>query len=52
MFQADKVRALKAQKAEKSVIGEEVAKLLELKKQLALAEGKNQEPSNHKAKKK
>ncbi|KAA0712656.1 Methionine--tRNA ligase, cytoplasmic [Triplophysa tibetana] len=50
--QADKVRALKSQKAEKSVIGEEVGKLLELKKQLALAEGKNQEPSNHKAKKK
>ncbi|XP_065128536.1 methionine--tRNA ligase, cytoplasmic isoform X1 [Paramisgurnus dabryanus] len=50
--QADKVRALKAQKAEKSVIAEEVGKLLELKKQLALAEGKSPEPSNQKAKKK
>nr|XP_055070067.1 methionine--tRNA ligase, cytoplasmic isoform X2 [Misgurnus anguillicaudatus] len=50
--QADKVRALKAQKAEKSVITEEVGKLLELKKQLALAEGKSPEPSNQKAKKK
>ncbi|KAL2091441.1 hypothetical protein ACEWY4_013704 [Coilia grayii] len=50
--QGDKVRALKAQKAEKAVIGEEVAKLLELKKQLALAEGKNPEPSPQKGKKK
>ncbi|XP_051562038.1 methionine--tRNA ligase, cytoplasmic-like isoform X1 [Myxocyprinus asiaticus] len=50
--QGEKVRALKAQKAEKPVIGEEVTKLLELKKQLALAEGKNPEPSNQKGKKK
>ncbi|XP_051985562.1 methionine--tRNA ligase, cytoplasmic isoform X2 [Xyrauchen texanus] len=50
--QGERVRALKAQKAEKSVIGEEVAKLLELKKQLAAAEGKNPEPSNQKGKKK
>lgn len=52
MFQGDKVRALKAQKVEKSVIGEEVAKLLELKKQLSLAEGKNPEPAAQKGKKK
>ncbi|KAG7478203.1 hypothetical protein MATL_G00078100 [Megalops atlanticus] len=50
--QGDRVRALKAQKAEKAVITEEVAKLLELKKQLALAEGKNPEPSPQKGKKK
>ncbi|XP_048054649.1 methionine--tRNA ligase, cytoplasmic isoform X1 [Megalobrama amblycephala] len=50
--QGDKVRALKAQKAEKSVIAEEVAKLIELKKQLCLAEGKNPEPAAPKGKKK
>lgn len=50
--QGDKVRALKAQKAEKSVIGEEVAKLIELKAQLSLAEGKNPEPAAPKGKKK
>ncbi|XP_067314814.1 methionine--tRNA ligase, cytoplasmic isoform X2 [Pseudorasbora parva] len=50
--QGDKVRALKAQKAEKSVIGEEVTKLVELKKQLSLAEGKNPEPAAPKGKKK
>ncbi|XP_062853536.1 methionine--tRNA ligase, cytoplasmic isoform X2 [Trichomycterus rosablanca] len=50
--QSDKVRALKAQKAEKSVINAEVAKLLELKKELALAEGKNPEPAPQKGKKK
>lgn len=43
--QGDKVRALKAQKVEKSVIVEEVAKLIELKKQLCVAEGKNPEPA-------
>ncbi|KAM9860060.1 methionine--tRNA ligase, cytoplasmic [Aulostomus maculatus] len=43
--QGDKVRALKAQKAEKAVITAEVAKLLDLKKQLALAEGKSPEPA-------
>ncbi|KAL7891665.1 hypothetical protein AOLI_G00011410 [Acnodon oligacanthus] len=50
--QGDKVRALKAQKAEKSVVTAEVTKLLELKKELALAEGKNPEPSPQKGKKK
>lgn len=35
------MRVLKAQKAEKAAITAEVAKLLELKKQLALAEGKS-----------
>uniref|UniRef100_A0A8C8A0T7 Methionine--tRNA ligase, cytoplasmic n=2 Tax=Oryzias sinensis TaxID=183150 RepID=A0A8C8A0T7_9TELE len=50
--QGDKVRALKAQKAEKDVIAAEVSKLLELKTQLALAEGKNLEPTSKKGKKK
>ncbi|XP_063070956.1 methionine--tRNA ligase, cytoplasmic isoform X2 [Engraulis encrasicolus] len=50
--QGDKVRELKGQKAEKAVITAEVAKLLELKKQLALAEGKNPEPAPQKGKKK
>ncbi|MFT7801301.1 methionine-tRNA ligase, cytoplasmic [Arapaima gigas] len=50
--QGDRVRALKAQKAEKSMIANEVAKLLELKQQLAAAEGKNPEPSPQKGKKK
>ncbi|KAG9340630.1 hypothetical protein JZ751_021186 [Albula glossodonta] len=50
--QGDKVRNLKAQKAEKSVITAEVSKLLELKKQLALAEGKTPEPTPQKGKKK
>lgn len=50
--QGDKVRALKAQKAEKSVITAEVTKLLELKKELSLAEGKNPEPTPQKGKKK
>ncbi|XP_077053752.1 methionine--tRNA ligase, cytoplasmic-like isoform X2 [Siphateles boraxobius] len=50
--QGDKVRCLKAQKAEKSIIGEEVTKLIELKKQLCLAEGKNSEPAAQKGKKK
>ncbi|KAK7155891.1 hypothetical protein R3I93_010532 [Phoxinus phoxinus] len=50
--QGDKVRALKAQKVEKSVIGEEVAKLIELKKQLCLAEGKSPAPAPPKGKKK
>ncbi|XP_043362322.1 methionine--tRNA ligase, cytoplasmic, partial [Dermochelys coriacea] len=42
--QANHVRQLKANKAEKGQIDAEVAKLLELKKQLALAEGKTPEP--------
>ncbi|XP_019900678.2 methionine--tRNA ligase, cytoplasmic isoform X3 [Esox lucius] len=46
--QGEKVRALKGQKAEKAVIAVEVDKLLDLKKQLALAEGKNQEPDQTK----
>ncbi|XP_024125643.1 methionine--tRNA ligase, cytoplasmic [Oryzias melastigma] len=50
--QGDKVRALKAQKAEKDVITAEVSKLLELKTQLAVAEGKNPEPTSKKGKKK
>uniref|UniRef100_A0A8C9W7U7 Methionine--tRNA ligase, cytoplasmic n=1 Tax=Scleropages formosus TaxID=113540 RepID=A0A8C9W7U7_SCLFO len=52
LFQGDRVRALKAQKAEKTLITAEVAKLLQLKKQLAAAEGKNPEPSPQKGKKK
>ncbi|XP_017264025.1 methionine--tRNA ligase, cytoplasmic isoform X2 [Kryptolebias marmoratus] len=50
--QGDKVRALKAQKAEKDVVAAEVSKLLDLKKQLALAEGKNPDPAPQKGKKK
>ncbi|XP_050968662.1 methionine--tRNA ligase, cytoplasmic isoform X2 [Labeo rohita] len=50
--QGIKVRGLKTQKAEKSIIDEEVKKLLELKKQLSLAEGKNPEPAAQKGKKK
>ncbi|XP_047438327.1 methionine--tRNA ligase, cytoplasmic isoform X1 [Mugil cephalus] len=50
--QGEKVRALKAQKAEKAVVTAEVAKLLDLKKQLALAEGKSPEPAPQKGKKK
>ncbi|XP_072237935.1 methionine--tRNA ligase, cytoplasmic [Leuresthes tenuis] len=50
--QGEKVRALKAQKAEKDVITAEVSKLLDLKKQLALAEGKSPEPAPQKGKKK
>ncbi|KAM7006505.1 methionine--tRNA ligase, cytoplasmic isoform 2-T2 [Tautogolabrus adspersus] len=50
--QGEKVRTLKAQKAEKAAITAEVAKLLDLKKQLALAEGKSPEPAPQKGKKK
>jgi methionyl-tRNA synthetase len=39
------VRVLKGQKAEKAAITLEVNKLLDLKKQLALAEGKSAEPT-------
>uniref|UniRef100_A0A4W5KHA7 Methionine--tRNA ligase, cytoplasmic n=1 Tax=Hucho hucho TaxID=62062 RepID=A0A4W5KHA7_9TELE len=49
--QGEKVRTLKGQKAEKAVIGAEVTKLLELKKQLSMAEGKYQEPVLTKGKK-
>uniref|UniRef100_A0A3B3DRE3 Methionine--tRNA ligase, cytoplasmic n=1 Tax=Oryzias melastigma TaxID=30732 RepID=A0A3B3DRE3_ORYME len=52
VYDGDKVRALKAQKAEKDVITAEVSKLLELKTQLAVAEGKNPEPTSKKGKKK
>uniref|UniRef100_A0A8B9IL25 Methionine--tRNA ligase, cytoplasmic n=1 Tax=Anser cygnoides TaxID=8845 RepID=A0A8B9IL25_ANSCY len=41
--QGNHVRQLKANKAEKAQVDSEVAKLLELKKQLALAEGKSPE---------
>lgn len=51
-LQGEKVRALKAQKAAKDVVTAEVAKLLDLKKQLALAEGKSPEPAPQKGKKK
>uniref|UniRef100_A0A673GYV8 Methionine--tRNA ligase, cytoplasmic n=1 Tax=Sinocyclocheilus rhinocerous TaxID=307959 RepID=A0A673GYV8_9TELE len=50
--QGNKVRGLKAQKAEQSVIDEAVEALLDLKKQLSLAEGKNPEPAAQKRKKK
>lgn len=52
MFQGHKVRGLKAQKAEKSVLDKEVETLLDLKKQLSLAEGKNPQPAAQKGKKK
>ncbi|XP_028854259.1 methionine--tRNA ligase, cytoplasmic isoform X2 [Denticeps clupeoides] len=50
--QGEKVRTLKAQKAEKPVVIAEVSKLLELKKQLALAEGRDPEPATQKGKRK
>ncbi|KAM6977853.1 methionine--tRNA ligase, cytoplasmic [Aplochiton taeniatus] len=50
--QGDKVRVLKTQKADKAAITAEVAKLLDLKKQLALAEGKAPEAPPQKGKKK
>ncbi|KAF3856552.1 hypothetical protein F7725_017275, partial [Dissostichus mawsoni] len=50
--EGEKVRELKAQKAEKAAITAEVAKLLDLKKQLALAEGKSSDPAPQKGKKK
>ncbi len=52
MFQGHKVRVLKAQKAEKSDLDEAVQTLLDLKKQLCLAEGKSPEPAAQKGKKK
>ncbi|MEE6471722.1 hypothetical protein FKM82_009348 [Ascaphus truei] len=50
--QGGHVRELKSKKAEKSVIESEVQKLLELKNQLALAEGKTPAPPAQKGKKK
>uniref|UniRef100_A0A674MWS1 Methionine--tRNA ligase, cytoplasmic n=1 Tax=Takifugu rubripes TaxID=31033 RepID=A0A674MWS1_TAKRU len=51
-FMQQKVRNLKAQKAEKALITAEVTLLLDLKKQLVLAEGKTPEPAPQKGKKK
>ncbi|XP_071990991.1 methionine--tRNA ligase, cytoplasmic isoform X2 [Engystomops pustulosus] len=50
--QGNHVRELKGKKAEKSVIDTEVQKLLALKKELALAEGKTPEAPAQKGKKK
>lgn len=50
--QGNHVRELKSTKAEKSVIDGEVQKLLALKKELALAEGKSPDPPVQKGKKK
>lgn len=50
--QGNHVRQLKANKAEKTQVDTEVAKLLELKKQLALAEGKSPEVPASKGKRK
>ncbi|XP_048579966.1 methionine--tRNA ligase, cytoplasmic isoform X2 [Nematostella vectensis] len=52
--QGEKVRSLKTNKAEKAVIDAEVTRLLELKKKLSLAEGKdpNQPSTGGKSKKK
>ncbi|KAM6215639.1 methionine--tRNA ligase, cytoplasmic [Rhynchocyon petersi] len=49
--QGNIVRELKAQQADKNQVAAEVAKLLELKKQLALAEGKPLDPPKGKKKK-
>ncbi|XP_061688389.1 methionine--tRNA ligase, cytoplasmic isoform X2 [Syngnathoides biaculeatus] len=49
--QGEKVRAMKAQKADKTVVMAEVSKLLELKRLLALADGKSPEPAPVKGKK-
>nr|DBA32847.1 TPA: hypothetical protein GDO54_000606 [Pyxicephalus adspersus] len=50
--QGNHVRELKSKGAEKSLITSEVQKLLQLKKDLALAEGKSPEPPAQKGKKK
>ncbi|NP_001017000.2 methionine--tRNA ligase, cytoplasmic [Xenopus tropicalis] len=50
--QGNLVRELKGKKAEKSTIDTEVQKLLALKKELALAEGKSPDPPAQKGKKK
>lgn len=54
MFQGDKVRKLKTEKAEKEKVDAEVAILLALKKKLAVAGGKdpNEQENNSKGKKK
>lgn len=52
LAQGEKVRNLKAQKAEKTLITAEVNILLDLKRQLTLAEGKSPEPAPQKGKKK
>nr|2DJV_A Chain A, Methionyl-tRNA synthetase [Homo sapiens] len=49
--QGNIVRELKAQKADKNEVAAEVAKLLDLKKQLAVAEGKPPEAPKGKKKK-
>lgn len=53
-LQGDKVRKLKAEKADKEKVDAEVAILLALKKKLAVAEGKdpNEQDSSSKGKKK
>ncbi|XP_015750952.1 PREDICTED: methionine--tRNA ligase, cytoplasmic-like [Acropora digitifera] len=50
--QGEKVRKLKADKAEKEAVDSEVAVLLELKRRLAVAEGKDPNELDKKAKKK
>jgi len=50
--QADKVRDIKAAKADKNTISSEVEKLLELKKQLSLAQGVDPAPDSKKGKNK
>jgi len=50
--QGDKVRKLKTEKAEKSLVDAEVKKLLDLKKQLALALGQPEVSNSKKGKKK
>ena len=51
-FKGDKVRKLKTDKAEKATVDAEVAILLELKKKLAFAEGKDPNALENKGKKK
>lgn len=41
LFQADIVRETKTSKADKAVIDTQIEKLLQLKRQLAIAQGKN-----------
>lgn len=44
--QGNKVRDVKAAKAEKALVDAEVSKLLDLKRQLALAQGENADVSS------